>query len=153
MCIGGDEGQEAVSHFHQHTGHDGTNLVHARGEDGLLKALSQYICGNLPYRSIGHGRQLRELITLMPRQFIAAFTGNQFDGKCVVIDRNRNRHIREVLHDFQEQTGGNGHFASALHHVRNKTDRHGHIEVRGGDLQLVLIQMEEEVIQDGQGVL
>ena len=129
------------------------DLIHTRGEDGLLETFGEHVGRNLPHRSISHGGQLRELVALVTREFIAAFAGDQFDCQSVVVDRNRNRHIREVLHDFQQQTGWNRHFTRTINHVRSDAHRHGHIQVGGCDFQLVLVQMEQEVVQDGQSVL
>ncbi len=150
--IGGNEGQIILSHLHKHARHNRTNLIHTGSENGLLEATCQHIGRNLPHRGIRHHGQLRELIALVASQFVTAFTCNQFNGQCVVIHIDGNRHIGEVLHDFEQEARRNRHLARAFHHIRNHAHRHCHVKVGGRDFQFVFGQLKQEVVQNREGV-
>ena len=122
------------------------------GEPGLVDQPGEVFLGQGEARARGVGRHDREVAGRQDRQveFRTAGLDHQTGIVAVVAERDLGT-VRQFADDFIEGVGGGGDLALDIHLGLGLVD-HLHVEVGGGERQLVVPGAEQDVGQDRNGV-
>ena len=134
--------------------HHGAQFVVRRGENRLVDAVHEGV--DVEAQLLFLGVQLRH-------GGIAdgAGSGNRersalpvdLDLPVLVVDLDGQRQFGELLQRVEHQFGRRGDRTFALDAVHLDLPDERRLKIRGGDLQRVAVEFQEEVVQDGQRVL
>jgi len=149
-----DEGERGGLQVDVDAVHHGTQLVVGRGEDRLVDAVDERV--DIQTQLLALGVELRDgriAHGTGARNRERAALPADLDLPAGAVDVDCQRQLGKLLQRVEHQLGRGRDRALALDAVDGDRPHERGFEVRGGDLQLVAVELHEEVVENGQRVL
>ena len=146
MSIGSHTLQAFFIQFKEHTGHGRTQVIVARGKQGLIDRRNQGR-GHHGKRSCVVGRGfLREIVRIFTHYLVLTIITGDFNGK-ILVNIERQGLIGNVFQRIHQDFGRNTHFTTVFGFNFQLNTHHG-LQVGGHYGQPVFFHFKEEIFKD-----
>ena len=154
MTVAGHHCQTVGGQVEVDTVHHGAQLVLRGGEDRAVQVLCQHRVGNGNLKgTVADRHRHGELVGILDGQREQTVLIADLYKALLLIDVKGDGLFRDTLHGFQQVVVVNGESSVAIAVSQRQRGAHGVLAVRGCEVEVLTIDVEHEIAQDGERVL
>lgn len=154
MAIRSHESEAVGKEVEIDTVHHRANVVVVGSEERAVDVLAQHLGIDGQRLGIAANRfLLRIFFRVLGREVVSSVLVLNSHLISLRVDLERERLLRQLLHRVKDRAVGDGEFAFRVALVKRNNGPHKVFTVGGRDFHLAIVDLEEETLKNGKGVL